>query len=95
MQWPDHCIILTMDSIQRKDLNTEAQNKKSTEIDTLSISQILKLINSEDQSIPLKVAAEIDSIEKAVEICVDALRKGCKIFYIGASSYVKDFATFS
>ena len=75
-----------MDSIQRKDLKTEAQNKKSTEIDTLSISQILKLINSEDQSIPLKVAAEIDSIEKAVEICVDALRKGCKIFYIGAGT---------
>ena len=75
-----------MDSIQRKDLKTEAQNKKSTEIDTLSISQILKLINSEDQSISLKVAAEIDSIEKAVEICVDALRKGCKIFYIGAGT---------
>ena len=70
-----------MDSIQRKDLKTEAQNKKSTEIDNLSISQILKLINSEDQSISLKVAAEIDSIKEAVEICVDALRKGCKIFY--------------
>ena len=57
-----------MDSIQRKDLKTEAQNKKSTEIDIMSISQILKLINSEDQTISLKVAGEIDSIEKAVEI---------------------------
>ena len=44
-----------MDSIQRKDLTTESQNKKSLEIDLLSVSEILQLINEEDESVASKV----------------------------------------
>ena len=64
-----------MDSIQRKDLTTESQNKKSLEIDLLSVSEILQLINEEDESVASKVYDEITSIEQAVEVCLQALRK--------------------
>ena len=47
-----------MDSIQRKDLTTESQNKKSLEIDLLSVSEILQLINEEDESVASKVYDE-------------------------------------
>ena len=64
-----------MDSIQRKDLTTESQNKKSLEIDLLSVSEILQLINKEDESVASKVYDEITSIEQAVDVCIEALKK--------------------
>ena len=75
-----------MDSIQRKDLTTESQNKKSLEIDLLSVSEILQLINEEDESVASKVYDEITSIEQAVDVCIEALRKNCTIYYIGAGT---------
>ena len=71
-----------MDSIQRKDLTTESQNKKSLEIDLLSVSEILQLINEEDESVASKVYDEITSIEQAVDVCIKALRKNCKVYYV-------------
>ena len=75
-----------MDSIQRKDLTTESQNKRSLEIDLLSVSEILQLINEEDESVASKVYDEITSIEQAVEVCLQVLRKNCKVYYVGAGT---------
>jgi len=75
-----------MKSINRKDLTTEKQNQRSSNIDELSTVDILKLMNEEDTALPKKIAPCIKDIERAVEICVLSLRSGGRIFYVGAGT---------
>jgi len=69
-----------------KDLVTEAQNEKTSKIDSASTLEILKLINNEDSAIPAVVAAEIPYIAKAVDILVETFKKGGRLFYVGAGT---------
>jgi len=67
-------------------LTTEQRNPASTDIDTLSVSGILRLINAEDKLVPLAVEREIPHIMQAVDLVVDALRRGGRLLYVGAGS---------
>lgn len=69
-----------------KDLITEARNPASENIDDKSTEEILKIINNEDQKIPDIVKGEIPHITAAVEIIVEAFKKGGRLFYIGAGT---------
>ena len=75
-----------MDSIERKDLNTEGQNFNSKNIDELSVMEILEVINQEDKLIADKVADAMSDIEKTIRVCTDAIKSGGSIFYIGAGT---------
>ena len=75
-----------MDSFERKDLNTEKRNVESSNIDELTTIQILELINNEDSSIPKKITKALKDIEKTIDICVESLKLGGRIFYIGAGT---------
>ena len=75
-----------MDSFERKDLNTEKRNAESSNIDELTTIQILELINNEDSSIPKKITKALKDIEKTIDICVESLKLGGRIFYIGAGT---------
>jgi len=70
----------------RGDLLTEQQNSASKDIDNKSISEILNIINNEDQSIAGKVAEAIEEISRVVEITTQAIRDGHRVFYIGAGT---------
>ena len=50
----------------RGDLNTEQQNKKSLEIDGMEISEILRTINNEDDSIANAVRTGLPEIEETI-----------------------------
>ncbi len=67
-------------------LTTEQRNPKSINIDKLSTLEILKIINEEDKLVPFSVEKEISYIEQAVEIVVDALKKGGRLIYFGAGT---------
>ena len=67
-------------------LSTEQRNPRSMNLDTLSTEEILKLINSEDKLVPLAVEKEIPYITQAVEIVVDAFKKGGRLIYVGAGT---------
>ena len=67
-------------------LDTEQRNPKTSEIDTMSIIDVLKTINKEDQTVPLVVEKEIPYIAQAVEIVVEAFKNGGRLFYIGAGT---------
>lgn len=67
-------------------LSTEQRNAKSMNIDTASTSEILKIINEEDKSVPKAVAKELPYIEKAVNVIVDALKNGGRLLYFGAGT---------
>ena len=75
-----------MDSFERKDLNTEKRNVESSNIDELTTIQILELINNEDSSIPKKITKALKDIEKTIDICVESLKLGGRVFYIGAGT---------
>ena len=75
-----------MDSIERKNLNTEKQNINSQALDSKSISEILHIINAEDQKLSDKVKEVIPEIEQTVLITRNAIRNGNRIYYVGAGT---------
>ena len=75
-----------MESIKRKNLSTEKQNINSHAIDDKPILEILHIINSEDQIIADRVKEAIPEIEQTVLIARDAIRKGHRIYYVGAGT---------
>ena len=70
----------------RGELKTEQQNLQSSKIDSMSINDILKTINREDQNIAIAVQTTIRDIEKTVELTVNSIRKGGRVFYVGAGT---------
>jgi N-acetylmuramic acid 6-phosphate etherase len=68
------------------ELKTEQQNPNSSKIDTMSILDILTTINKEDQAIITAVEPAIPDIEKTVEFTVNSIRKGGRVFYVGAGT---------
>ena len=69
-----------------KNLVTESRNPATFDIDSKSTLQILKLINAEDQKVPLAVEKQIPQIARGVELIVKAFKKGGKLIYIGAGT---------
>ncbi len=67
-------------------LATEQNNPLTRDIDILPTEEILRLINNEDKKVPLAVEKEIPNISRAVELIVDGLRKGGRLFYVGAGT---------
>ena len=70
----------------RGELKTEQQNLQSSQIDSMSINDILKTINREDQNIAIAVQATLPDIGKTVELTVNSIQKGGRIFYVGAGT---------
>ena len=68
------------------DLLTEERNPASIDIDLLSTRQMLEVINREDQTVPLAVQKEIPAITRAVDLAVEALKVGGRLFYVGAGT---------
>jgi N-acetylmuramic acid 6-phosphate etherase len=56
------------------------------DIDAKSTIEILRIINEEDKIIPFAVEQELPYIEQAVEIIVDAFKKGGRLLYFGAGT---------
>ncbi len=67
-------------------LSTEQKNPRSINIDKLSTEEILKIINKDDQNVPIAVEHEIPFITQAVEIIVEAIKNGGRLFYFGAGT---------
>ena len=70
----------------RGELKTEQQNSQSSQIDSMSINDILKTINREDQNIAIAVQATLPDIGKTVELTVNSIQKGGRVFYVGAGT---------
>ena len=66
--------------------STEQKNPRSINIDKLPTIEILKIINEEDKKVPLAVEHEIPYIAEAVEIIVNTIKNGGKLFYFGAGT---------
>jgi N-acetylmuramic acid 6-phosphate etherase len=67
-------------------LLTEQVNPVSRDIDTRPTAEVLQIMNGEDQKAVTAVTAEMPKIAQAVDRIVDAIRKGGRLFYIGAGT---------
>lgn len=70
----------------RSKLTTEKRNPRSAEIDRCSTREIVQIINSEDAKVARAVAKELARIAAAVDVIVEGLRKGGRLFYVGAGT---------
>jgi len=71
---------------QLKNLATEQRNPASMDIDSKSTIEILKIINDEDKKVPFAVEKELPYIAEAVDILVEAFKKGGRLIYVGAGT---------
>lgn len=67
-------------------LLTEQQNPASSRIDNVPTAEVLQIINNEDRKVADAVAAALPSITAAVDAIVGRLRRGGRLFYIGAGT---------
>ena len=65
---------------------TETTNRATTRIDTLPTLEMLRLINIEDQTVPLAVAMQLNAIATAVDMIYARMRLGGRLIYIGAGT---------
>ena len=73
-------------NIHLNSLITESRNSATIYLHTLSTTEILKIMNKEDESVPLAVQNVIPAIKDAVEIIVRQFKKGGRLFYVGAGT---------
>ena len=71
---------------QLQSLATEQRNPHSEHIDTASVEEILRVINTEDHQVPIAVRRELDHVADAVKLVVNAFKNDGRLFYVGAGT---------
>jgi N-acetylmuramic acid 6-phosphate etherase len=64
---------------------TEATSKYN-HLEKMSVHDLLTNMNAEDQTVPIAVAKVIPQIEKLIDVIVDKMLVGGRLFYIGAGT---------
>src|SRR5438067_2153874 len=65
---------------------TEQRNATSRNLDRMTAKEIVRLMNREDRKVAMAVGRELPAIARAVEAIVGGIRKGGRLFYVGAGS---------
>lgn len=67
-------------------LSTECRNQNTMNLDTMSLHELLVLMNHEDQTVPLAIKNALAVIEQAVEQVVSSFQTGGRLIYMGAGT---------
>lgn len=67
-------------------LPTEQRNPRSPHLDKLSALQLVRLMNREDRYPLQAVRRQLPLIARAIRVIADSLRKGGRLFFIGAGT---------
>lgn len=65
---------------------TEESNPNTHQLDELSVGEIIRIMNEEDQTVAMAVRDELPAIEFAIDRIVERMVDGGRLFYIGAGS---------
>jgi N-acetylmuramic acid 6-phosphate etherase len=68
------------------ELVTEAVNQRTSNLDELDTLSLVTAINQEDKQVAGAVAKVLPQVAAAVDIIVDALKQGGRLFYVGAGT---------
>lgn len=77
---------MNLTSEQMAALLTERRNPDSMNVDLMSTREIIELIHREDEKAVRSIDSQIDNLEQAVELTVQAFRQGGRLFYVGAGT---------
>jgi N-acetylmuramic acid 6-phosphate etherase len=69
-----------------RSLDTERANPASAGIDQVTATDIVAIINAQDATVAAAVEKELPRIAQAVDLIVNALKNGGRLFYIGAGT---------
>lgn len=72
--------------VDLSNMTTESTNANTHELDSMSISDIVTVINQEDAKVIKAVELVKDEIVKAIEMTVASLKNGGRLIYIGAGT---------
>ncbi|CAM1333037.1 N-acetylmuramic acid 6-phosphate etherase [Tenacibaculum aestuariivivum] len=67
-------------------IKTTEQDSNYDNLEKMTISELLSNINNEDKTVPLAVEKALPQIEKLTAQVVSKLKKGGRLFYIGAGT---------
>lgn len=67
-------------------LTTEQRNERTKNMDEMTTSEILKVMNEEDHKVAEAVKRVLPAITKAVDQISASLKKGGRLFYVGAGT---------
>ena len=65
---------------------TTEQSSRYSDLEKMSTGDLLRNINREDKTVPEIIEKEIPAIEKLVDVIVEQIKKGGRLFYIGAGT---------
>jgi N-acetylmuramic acid 6-phosphate etherase len=65
---------------------TTEQNSRYSDLEKMSTGELLRSMNREDKTVPEIIEQEIPAIEKLVDVIVEQIQKGGRLFYIGAGT---------
>jgi len=65
---------------------TEQRNSASKNLDRMTAIEIVRLMNRADRKVAAAVGRELSAIARAVDAIVAAMRRGGRLFYVGAGS---------
>lgn len=65
---------------------SQEQNTETMSLSTLSLTDMLTLLNEQDARVPLAIRAVLPQVEAAVKLIVARLRHGGRLFYVGAGT---------
>lgn len=67
-------------------LPTESLNPRTASLDRSSTMSVLKMINREDHLVAPAVGRELRAVARAVDLAVEAIESGGRVFYVGAGT---------
>lgn len=67
-------------------LGTERTNLKTSNLDTMSVKEIIKTMNEEDQTVALAVQRVLPQIEDAIYIVHEGFKNNGRLLYVGAGT---------
>lgn len=67
-------------------LTTERDRPGRPDLDTLETLELVRLMNEEDALVPRAVASQAEQISRAIDSLVARLRRGGRLFYLGAGT---------
>lgn len=67
-------------------LKTESRNSKTTNLDTMTTGELIKIMNEEDQKVIDGVKTALPQIEKCIKMVISALNSSGRLIYMGAGT---------
>ena len=67
-------------------MRTTESDSNYAHLEKMSITELLKNMNKEDKTVPLAVEKAIPQIKKLVKVIVSQMKKGGRLFYMGAGT---------